>query len=319
MLKVQFPHNPSLIGGPGSFQIRFSEELIKNGIKILEPSSNERPDIIFVVGGTKRVLWLLFNKLKKVKIVHRIDGLDSNFKFDIFNLKFNVLKLIRNLNVIIIANILADKIIFQSRYISSYWKYFLINRFTSKTVIYNGVNIDYFKPNNNDKKNEIICVEGSINSNYAVEILNSIKLYKITLVGNIEKSFKSKIVNNNISYIGVIDRKKIPEILNEHFIYLCLEPNPPCPNSVIEAMSCGLPVVGFNTGSLNELANCSGLLSSLILLNDVPSKSSIKDIENNINIIFNNYHSFSSMARENALKNFNIKNITQEYVNFLRE
>ena len=108
---------------------------------------------------------------------------------------------------------LADKIIFQSRYISSYLKYFLINRFTSKTVIYNGVNIDYFKPNNNDKKNEIICVEGSINSNYAVEILNSIKLYKITLVGNIEKSFKSKIVNNNISYIGVIDRKKIPEII----------------------------------------------------------------------------------------------------------
>jgi len=31
------------------------------------------------------------------------------------------------------------------------------------------------------------------------------------------------------------------------------EINPPCPNSVIEALGCGLPVVGFDTGSLREL------------------------------------------------------------------
>ena len=318
MLKIQFPHNPSLIGGPGSFQIRFSEELIKNGIRILEPSSKERPDIIFVVGGTKRVLWLLINKIKKVKIVHRIDGLDSNFKLEICNLKFNVLKLIRNLNVLIIANFLADNIIFQSWYISEYWKSFLINNFVKKIVIYNGVNVDYFKPYNIGKKNEIICVEGSINSNYAIEILNSIKLYKITLVGNIEKSFRTKITNQNISYLGVIDRKKIPEILNQHCIYLCLEPNPPCPNSVIEALSCGLPVVGFNTGSLDELVNSSGLLSSLILLNDKPTLSSINDVENKIKKIFENYELYTKLARENALINFDIKKITQEYIDFIQ-
>jgi glycosyltransferase involved in cell wall biosynthesis len=31
------------------------------------------------------------------------------------------------------------------------------------------------------------------------------------------------------------------------------EINPPCPNSVIEALASGLPVLGFDTGSLREL------------------------------------------------------------------
>ena len=33
------------------------------------------------------------------------------------------------------------------------------------------------------------------------------------------------------------------------------EINPPCPNSVIEALACGLPVAGFDSGSLRELVS----------------------------------------------------------------
>ncbi|HMN63001.1 MAG TPA: glycosyltransferase, partial [Anaerolinea sp.] len=40
------------------------------------------------------------------------------------------------------------------------------------------------------------------------------------------------------------------------------ELNPPCPNAVIEALACGLPVVGFAAGSLPELLDTqSGRMS----------------------------------------------------------
>jgi glycosyltransferase involved in cell wall biosynthesis len=318
MIKIKFPHKPGHIGGPSSFQLRFEVELKKNNFKILDPSSKVKPDFIFIIGGTKRILWLLTNKLNKVKIIHRLDGLDSNFKFNIKYLKFNLLKLLRNLNVILIANLFSDRIIFQSKYLQNYWQKYLLKNKLNNTVIYNGVNINDFNPDSKEiqNKNGIICIEGSINSSYAIEILNSLTNFKITLVGNIENAFKNKITNKNIDYKGVLKREDIPSILNKHKIYLCLEPNPPCPNSVIEAMSCGLPIIGFNSGSLNELVNDCGILTPIELVGTEPSKKSLKKLSNSINLVYDNYEKYESKARLNVINNFDIKNITRSYINF---
>ena len=37
-----------------------------------------------------------------------------------------------------------------------------------------------------------------------------------------------------------------------------MELNPPCPNSLIEAISVGLPCIGFDTGSFKELLGETG-------------------------------------------------------------
>ena len=36
--------------------------------------------------------------------------------------------------------------------------------------------------------------------------------------------------------------------------------NKPCPNSVIEALASGVPVVGYNSGSLKELVGNAGII-----------------------------------------------------------
>ena len=63
----------------------------------------------------------------------------------------------------------------------------------------------------------------------------------------------------NISFQGHIPREKVKEILsNNKRIFFLLELNPPCPNSLIEAISVGLPCIGFDTGSFKELLGGAG-------------------------------------------------------------
>ncbi len=59
----------------------------------------------------------------------------------------------------------------------------------------------------------------------------------------------------SVNFLGTLPREQIPfQARSSHFLYSA-EVNPPCPNSVIESLACGLPVVGFDSGSLRELVS----------------------------------------------------------------
>src|SRR5688572_13996010 len=73
-IKVMFPHRPGY-GGPGSFQTRLENTLKRQGHRILYSNDNELPDVIIIVGGTKRLWWLFKLKRLKVPIIYRLDGI----------------------------------------------------------------------------------------------------------------------------------------------------------------------------------------------------------------------------------------------------
>jgi glycosyltransferase involved in cell wall biosynthesis len=96
------------------------------------------------------------------------------------------------------------------------------------------------------------------------------------------------------------------------------EVNPPCPNSVIEALACGLPVIGFNTGSLSEIIQGDagrlvpyGANEWKLEKPDIPSLASAA-----VDVLEDQPH-FRNSARKQAESIFSLDKMVDEYLKVL--
>ncbi len=88
----------------------------------------------------------------------------------------------------------------------------------------------------------------------ALDELSSIMPLELTVVGPVQNDrLKPLLERSYVVWIGEQKTETIAALLREHHIFLYSHLNPPCPNSVLEAISTGLPVVGFDSGAMREL------------------------------------------------------------------
>ena len=312
MFNIIFPHRAPAHGGVGTFQRNLENYFNDNNVSFsYKKKLRGRENVILVMGGTKSILWLLLMKLRGVKIIHRVDGKNWQYKLD--NSISNKFKsYFRQVLVSFIRKYLADKIIYQSCFIRDWWQCSdLVIK--DSIVIYNGT------PDNiasSDFKDiDVICVEGSVNGTVAYNILKKICKYKVHIFGKYNSNSVS-----NMSHIfhGPTERASILDQLSSSKIFINLETNPPCPNSVIEALSFGLPVVSIKNGSIAELVGSAGVLieqKNDPWVFDYPPE--LDDIDYIIEKVLRNYDYYSSAARKRYLKKFTIEKIGKEYLNFI--
>jgi len=107
----------------------------------------------------------------------------------------------------------------------------------------------------------------------------------------------------------VKDENKLSVIYNAADVFVApyLEDN--FPNTVLESLSCGTPVVGFNTGGIPEMVDHkkNGYIANY---------KSAEDLANGITFVLNNpyYKILSDNARKKVEDNFSYKIIAQKYI-----
>lgn len=245
------------IGGPPTFLRNLNKFLAKQNYKF-SPSLQKAKILFFPISFNLYEIYKF--KLRGGKVVQRLDGIHyfshdgSKYKTENGYLKD-------------IYRYFADYVVFQSKYSKKQCFSVLGKIATDKhTVIINGVDKEIFYPKKAHrvapKKTIKLITTGNFTSVDmlspivgALDLIQKDSPYNLHLyvIGPTAKPLRKYLERKYISYQGVLDPKEIAESLRKSDIFVYSKINPPCPNSVIEAVSTGIPVVGFRSGAMQEL------------------------------------------------------------------
>jgi glycosyltransferase involved in cell wall biosynthesis len=255
------------IGGPSTFMKNLKTWLDKHHYPYSEDIENSA-GIFFPIAYDIETL-KRFKKQRK-HIIQRLDGIFYPEKHGKDYKKMN--KTIKQ-----VYQNLATHTVFQSEYCKNQcFKMFGKKKEGQYSIIHNGVNQSIFYPSEEKKtlnKDDIrLVMTGNFrNPDQLYPVIKALELVKnrltftLTIAGPIsDASLKEYLKQNYIQYAGELDIKDVAGLLRQSDIFLFSSLNPPCPNSVLEAVSCGLPVVAFSDGSMPELLNFNSELLAAV-------------------------------------------------------
>ena len=320
-------------GGVTSFRLKFENGLRSRGIDITNDPT-EDVDVVLVLAGTRFLLPLWRARRQGKRIVQRLDGINWIHRARWAGPRYTVRAIYGNANISFIRRRLANQVIYQSQFIKHWWEDWYKPARVPASVIINGVDLKRYTPQGLHERPSmhyrLLVVEGSLAGaqNYgitnAVNLANALsKKYKIELmiVGKVDGRTKNKLGFQNafrIQFMDTVQREHIPWLMRSSHALFSAEVNPPCPNSVIEALACGLPVVGFDTGSLSELVR--GDAGRLVPYGANEWKLQRPDISTLANAtmkVFDEQDRFRTLARTRAESFFDVDKMVDEYLKVL--
>jgi glycosyltransferase involved in cell wall biosynthesis len=144
---------------------------------------------------------------------------------------------------------------------------------------------------------------------------------ELIVVGKITDEHRSRINSRArlpIQWMGSIAREHIPGIMRSAHLLYSADLHPACPNSVIEALACGLPVLAFDTGAMKELV--IGDSGRIVPYGSDPwkiEKPAIPALAEAALEILNNQSHFRSAARAHAESALGLDKMVDEYLKVL--
>lgn len=256
-------------GGVASFRIRFEAGLRKRGIDVTYDLT-QGADAALVLGGTRGLLPLWAAKRRGLRLVQRLDGINWVQRARWSGLRYTLRAEYGNALLAFIRKRLAERVVYQSRFIRAWWQAWYGAVDAPGRVIWNGVDLEAYAPVGQNSilfypPYRLLVVEGSLAGGLDTGLRAAVQLAEVLSVsmpvellvaGRVDARAAGKLVGASrapVRMLGALPREHIPALMRSAHLLFSAEINPPCPNSVIEALACGLPVIGFETGSLREL------------------------------------------------------------------
>jgi len=237
----------------------------------------------------------------------------------------------------------SNIVVFQSDFSRKMQDFFVGEYYKNRPfkVILNGVPTNIFNPSI-----ESISLEGNpklvITASFrlhkrlqdAVRLINflkikypNVKLHVLGDMDNLTKSVISSLDTDHCIFHGRVASELLPKFYNACDVGLSPSMFDPCPNSVIEMMACGLPVISVLESGASELVEASDLLIKenlemkyyeLQTIESIPRIDVIK-WSKKVEQVLDNKNKYDELMLERIEKELDIKIVAKKYANFIKD
>ena len=280
------------VAGPAAFQRRLAYGLQEQGIQVSYSLADRPYDTVLVIGGTRWLGGLLRARRAGVPIVQRLAGINWMHRQTRTGVRHYLRAEANNLLVRLIRNRLADRLVYQSEFARAWWERRYGTARARGVVIHNGVPLQIYTPRGDEQRpgeaTRLLMVEGNFAGGYELGLRSGLNLagrlatrlnqrVELTIAGNALRPPEGLPRGVRLDWRGLVDPDQIPALDRSAHLLFAADLNPACPNAAIEAMACGLPVIGFETGALPELVQ--GDAGRLAPYGGDPWKLEVPDLE----------------------------------------
>jgi glycosyltransferase involved in cell wall biosynthesis len=321
-------------GGVTSFQARLSAGLKTRGIEVCHNLAELPYEAVLLTGGVRDLPGLLRARKRGARLVQRLDGINWLHR----RLRTGPRHFLRaeygNRLLALLRARFITHVVYQSEFVRGWWRERFGPEHVPSAIIHNGVDLSVYTPDGPHERPSdryrLLLVEGSLQGGYETGLETAVELaerlaenfpLELMMAGRVSPDLQAVTQTKSrvpIHWAGLVPGAQIPALDRSAHLLYSADINAACPNAVIEALACGLPVAAFATGALPELV--TGDAGRLVPYGGDPWKLEKPDIlalaEAAADILTNQPH-FRAAARRRAEEAFGLDRMVDRYMDIL--
>jgi len=226
----------------------------------------------------------------------------------------------------------ANFVIYQSKFSKEMADRYLYCRKDDFSIVHNGVDLARFCPGHMHQGRRRLLSAGMLRHEYMLGTVLPVfeRLWQqhdleMSIVGHMDdisrhllRDFaeRAPLAMERITIVGPVSNEEMAQHMRQADILVHPRQGDWCPNVVIEAMACGLPVVCASWGGAAELVGDAGVVvptGQWIYDDDF-----VTDMASGAEEVLENLKTFQQAARAHAEAQFDIRKVSQKYLTALK-